>query len=193
MIGVDVWNGSTTQMQNYVHGAGRNITYPIGIKGGTVGSQWGLDRSSYVIIDRAGMITYITPQSTNYTQRLTKHKTELVAKLDELIAETAVEPHELPIPNGFRLQQNYPNPFQTSTVLRFDLGLNANQQFTRLVIYDVLGREVKSIVGGQLFSGSYESVWDARDNKNNRVAPGIYFLLLKSGKHQLVRKMIYTP
>ena len=176
-----------------MQGSGRNITYPVGMNGGTIGGTWGLDRESYVVIDRNGIIQYITPQSTHYTQRLTQHADEIIAKLDELISQTGISPNLNKLPISYQLYQNSPNPFVANTKIKLRLGQETNQEFTKLVIYDILGREVKTLFSGYLRSGEYSFNWNAVDNNNMVVSSGTYFVMLKSGKHSLVKKMLYTP
>jgi flagellar hook assembly protein FlgD len=176
-----------------MQGAGRNITYPVGMNGGAIGGEWGLDRESYVVVDRNGIIQYITPQSTHYTQRLTQHADEIFAKLDELISQTGISPNLNKLPVSYNLYQNSPNPFVANTKIQLDLGQASNSEVTQLVIYDILGREVRSLFSGYLGEGKHSFHWNAVDNNNLLVSSGTYFVLLKSGKYSSVKKMLYTP
>ena len=176
-----------------MQGAGRNITYPVGMNGGAVGGEWGLDRESYIVVDRNGIIQYITPQSTHYTQRLTQHGPEIMAKLDELISQTGVDPNFNKLPVRYELSQNSPNPFTANTKIQLNLGQDSNNDFTQLIIYDILGREVRSLFSGYLGNGEHTFQWNARDNNGKMVSSGTYFILLKSGKHSSVKKMLFTP
>jgi flagellar hook assembly protein FlgD len=176
-----------------MQGSGRNITYPVGMNGGSVGGEWGLDRESYVVVDRNGIIQYITPQSTHYTQRLAQHADEIIAKLDELISQTGINPTLDEFPASYLLFQNSPNPFVASTKIQFSLGQDTNQGFTELIIYDILGREVKTLFSGYLRGGEYSFNWNALDNNNLLVSSGTYLVRLISGKHSLVKKMTFTP
>lgn len=86
------------------------------------------------------------------------------------------------IPKTFRLFANYPNPFNPVTAIKFDI---PEQSFTKLVIYDLLGKEVKTLVDMQLQAGSYTAQLNAED-----LASGIYFYRLETGKFTDVKKMI---
>ncbi len=82
-------------------------------------------------------------------------------------------------PQSVRLLQNYPNPFNPNTTLRFritEFGL------VELKIYDLLGKEIKTLLNKQLTPGNYEVPWDATNNAGRPVASGVYFYRLTTGK-----------
>ncbi len=93
-----------------------------------------------------------------------------------------VEKYVNEIPSGFALHQNYPNPFNPSTTIEFNLPERAN---VKLVIYDVLGHEVRVLVDGEYEAGRYKVKFDA-GNLSSRV----YFYELRAGKFRSVRKMV---
>jgi len=75
-------------------------------------------------------------------------------------------------PNTFALHQNYPNPFNPETEIRFDIPTAAT---TSLMIYNLLGEEIKTLVHEEKAPGTYSVRWDGRDNQGESVASGIYF------------------
>jgi hypothetical protein len=85
------------------------------------------------------------------------------------------------IPSNFALSQNHPNPFNPSTVIRFNL---EKQQQVKLQIFDILGQRVATLVDGIRQAGSYEVRLDAAD-----LSSGVYFYRLQGGNQQLTRKM----
>ena len=85
------------------------------------------------------------------------------------------------IPSNFALSQNHPNPFNPSTVIRFNLEM---QQQVSLQIFDILGQRVATLVDGIRQAGSYEVRLDAAD-----LSSGVYFYRLQGGNQQLTRKM----
>ena len=190
VFGVDIWNGSSSAVQNFLQGGGRNITFPIGLK---AGGLYGLDRHSFVIMAGDQIIEYISPQSTPYTQRLNNHEAEMIAKLEELIAITSVEEQPNRIPQSFKLHQNNPNPFTTATTIGFELSPGTTEQVTRLSIYNILGQEIRTIVRGRLTSGTHVFNWDGRDAKANQVPRGIYFYILESGNFRQAKRLLYLP
>ena len=94
------------------------------------------------------------------------------------------------IPNKFYLYQNYPNPFNPTTKIKFDipnlpLMKGVGGMDVHLTIYDLLGREIATLVNEQLKPGSYEAEWDG-----SNFASGIYFYTLKTDNFSRTRKMI---
>jgi len=86
------------------------------------------------------------------------------------------------IPENFSLSQNYPNPFNPKTVISFQLAVNS---FTTLKIYDILGREVETLVNESLKPGSYEV-----DFNGSNISSGVYFYKLSAGGFSDTKKMI---
>ena len=93
----------------------------------------------------------------------------------------------MPIPTEFALEQNYPNPFNPNTTINYDLPKEA---FVNIVIYDMLGREVRSLVNGKKGAGYHSQIWNARDKMGRSVAAGIYFYQIRTGENIKTRKMI---
>ena len=77
------------------------------------------------------------------------------------------------IPENFQLYQNYPNPFNPRTVISYQLAVGS---FTKLTVFDLLGREVTTLVNGQQAAGSYEIQFDGRN-----IASGVYLYRLSIG------------
>ncbi|NOS84987.1 MAG: T9SS type A sorting domain-containing protein [Ignavibacteria bacterium] len=92
-----------------------------------------------------------------------------------------IEPISILIPDNFSLSQNYPNPFNPNTKIKFAIPKLAN---VRLAVYDLLGREVESLVNQQLTPGTYEVNWNAL-----KFSSGIYLYKLTSNDFLLVKKM----
>jgi len=83
---------------------------------------------------------------------------------------------------------NYPNPFNPSTKISF--ALTQSDQNTEIVIYNIKGQQVKSLLNEQLEAGNHSVIWNGTDDSNNSVSSGIYFYKMKSGKFVSTRKMI---
>ncbi|NIW44144.1 MAG: DUF5110 domain-containing protein, partial [Gammaproteobacteria bacterium] len=86
------------------------------------------------------------------------------------------------IPTGFVLRQNYPNPFNPSTTIEFELPRAAQ---VSLVVYNILGEEVETMVSERLNSGIHRYTWEATDFPS-----GLYIYRLKAGKSVQSRKMV---
>ena len=93
-----------------------------------------------------------------------------------------------PIPNDFRLSQNYPNPFNPATTISYTL-INTTPLHIQLKIYDILGREVASLIDEQKTAGKYEVVWDGRNARGEPVSSGIYIYRLQVGYKMKFKKM----
>ena len=87
----------------------------------------------------------------------------------------------------FGLGENYPNPFNAQTLIPYQL---AQAGPVRLAIYDMLGRQVAVLVNGEQEPGSYQVVWDGRDQRGEAVATGIYFYRIEAGPFRSVRKLL---
>jgi len=92
------------------------------------------------------------------------------------------------IKHNFYLSQNYPNPFNPSTTIKFTIPNVGDENFrpiqTKLIVYDILGREVKTLVNEIKSPGTYEVKFDA-----SGLSSGIYFYTLQSGTFIQTRKM----
>jgi hypothetical protein len=86
------------------------------------------------------------------------------------------------MPASFALSQNFPNPFNPSTTIRFSLERSG---FTTLSIYDLLGRLVGTIAEGNMQAGTYSIDWNAAG-----LTSGLYFYTLRSGENLQTRKML---
>lgn len=86
----------------------------------------------------------------------------------------------------FKLYQNYPNPFNPTTVISYQL---PERNFVTLKVYDILGREITTLVNEYKDAGSYKVEFSV--DKYN-LSSGVYFYILKAGKNFLVKKMMLT-
>ncbi|NOY95800.1 MAG: T9SS type A sorting domain-containing protein [Chlorobi bacterium] len=91
------------------------------------------------------------------------------------------------VPDKFALHQNYPNPFNQVTTIQYNTPKAANVQ---LIIYDILGREITSLVNSRLDAGIHNVQWDGRDKFGKKVFPGIYVYLIKAGGFTSSRKLL---
>jgi hypothetical protein len=85
------------------------------------------------------------------------------------------------------LYQNYPNPFNNESVIKFSLTRRA---YLSLTIYDMLGRQIKTIAQKEFEKGIYSFVWDSSDRFGKPVSSGIYFYELKSENFLITKKLI---
>ena len=91
------------------------------------------------------------------------------------------------LPDKFALHQNFPNPFNPTTTLRYDLPEQANVNIT---IYDLLGRQVASIINQEQKAGFQSVIWNATNDLGNPVSAGIYLCEIKAGKFVQTKKLV---
>ena len=86
------------------------------------------------------------------------------------------------LPAVFDLKQNYPNPFNPSTTIRFSL---PKKEFVELKVYNILGKEVATIVSNELNQGNYSFMF----NGTNLVS-GVYYYQLIAGEYNEIKRMV---
>jgi hypothetical protein len=90
-------------------------------------------------------------------------------------------------PSKFKLHQNYPNPFNPRTTIRFDI---PRSSFVKLIIYDVLGKYISSLVNQELQNGTYEVEWPAPSGDGNKYPSGVYYYKLITQYFTDIKKMV---
>jgi hypothetical protein len=88
------------------------------------------------------------------------------------------------VPIDFKLSQNYPNPFNPSTIINYELPI---PNYVELIIYNLLGQEVETLVSEKIEAGYHQIEWDA-----SGFASGVYYYRLHAGGFQDIKKMILT-
>ena len=91
------------------------------------------------------------------------------------------------VPEVFALHQNYPNPFNPVTRINYDL---PKDDLVKITVYDMMGRQVKTLINQSQTAG-YRSVrWDATNNLGEPVSAGLYMYVIQAGEFRETRKMI---
>ena len=98
---------------------------------------------------------------------------------------TSINENELPIVQS-KLQTNYPNPFNPATTIAFSL---AKADKVEIVIYNLKGQKVKTLLSDNLLAGNHSIVWDGTDDKGKTLSSGIYLVKMKTGKTIDTRKI----
>jgi len=98
----------------------------------------------------------------------------------------AVDQDVTGLPNTFTLSQNFPNPFNPTTVIEFSLPQEARVQLT---VYDLLGKKVRTLVDESKAPGAYSVIWDGNDDNGNPQSSGTYFYRLNSADNTINRRM----
>jgi len=114
---------------------------------------------------------------------LTAEQIQLIRTwINEGATETPTSLEEQERPLTLKLEQNFPNPFNPSTVIRWTIDVGRQ---THLAVYDMMGREVAVLVNGLMPAGEHTVTFNA-----TALPSGIYFYILQSGSQQLSRKML---
>jgi hypothetical protein len=142
------------------------------------GSQY--DQVAAITLDESGNV-YVTGTSSrglyDYDQI-----TGIFTTIKYTQSPTFVNEHSQSTPNNFALEQNYPNPFNPSTVISYQLPVNS---MVSLKIYDLLGREIATLVNEEQSAGWKEVKWNA-----SAFSSGFYFYKLQTGNFVDVKKML---
>ena len=90
-------------------------------------------------------------------------------------------------PESFTLYQNYPNPFNPSTIIKYNLNDNS---YVNVSIYNVAGELVKTLFNGPQNKGKNSLIWNAKNNKNESVAGGLYIFSVTTENNIYSKKMM---
>lgn len=101
---------------------------------------------------------------------------------------TAVETDAGSVPVSFVLHQNFPNPFNPETTIKYEI---SRQTHVVLKVMNLLGQEVRTLIDEEQSPGLYEVRWDGKDNHGQRVASGAYLYRMESKDFVQVRKMVF--
>jgi hypothetical protein len=144
------------------------------------------DVPTAICLDRAGNV--IVTGCMNFAS----HRTDCCTiKYSQSIG---IQPISSNVPAQFTLYQNYPNPFNPVTKIKFDIPLNVKSRHggtgsetanVKIIVFDILAREVATLVDEQLKAGTYEVEWDGSNNPS-----GVYFYKLVADDYVETRKMI---
>ena len=92
------------------------------------------------------------------------------------------------IPDEFVLHQNFPNPFNPSTEIRFDL---PEASVVNLTIFNIMGQKIRTLSNTELTPGYHTLVWDGTSDNGSQVATGMYFFAIQTDKYQSTKKMLF--
>lgn len=92
-------------------------------------------------------------------------------------------------PMEYKLDQNRPNPFNKVTTITYTISQRVRVE---LMIYNLLGEKVKTLVNAVQGPGRYVVEWDGCDDRGRKVAPGIYFYQIKMGDRRSTRKLLFV-
>ncbi|MFT5375579.1 MAG: hypothetical protein ACI906_002405 [Candidatus Latescibacterota bacterium] len=196
-----MWDGSQQQVDVFFR-LRTETTYPLLLMGSRVGRGYGYAQDNYIVLDHEGIVRYRTPLGPSKGNRFdgVAIRAAIAESLQDLAAALAAAAEEaLPpemtavleerqnVPQAFELLANYPNPFNSSTQLRFRLPGDAA---TSVRIYAVTGQLVRVLWNGPLSAGTHGIAWDGRDKNGAEAVSGVYFYELAAGGKRWARKMM---
>jgi hypothetical protein len=203
-------NGYSVHPDNPVSGANTNISYPgnSNYAGMTTTSITGGGAAISFNIARLGACYYLAPGNymlgrIRFNRLDSNASITLVIRTTSMIQDsitplaygtdwTKTDPPAFIIvgasqissslPKEFKLYNNYPNPFNPSTTIKFDLVRSSNVVIT---IYDILGKEIEYLVSSKLDAGTYEVKWDGA-----KYSSGVYFYKIETESFSDIKKML---
>ncbi len=123
---------------------------------------------------------YLTAVDTNLNE------SELTAGIEATPGVVSTASNEA-MPSEYALHTAYPNPFNPTTTIRYDLPQASR---VRLTIYDVMGRQVRTLLQGEQAAGYRSVVWGGTDDRGQLVSSGVYLYRLQTGEFSLTKKMV---
>lgn len=185
--GMQVKSSMTPLSESYTVG-------PVAWKPGTAASvsfayhEWPDMNPAHVAIyriDKNGL-TYV-PTIINTADKTAHATIGEFGKYQVFYNESIQNGADVSIPKEFSLYPNFPNPFNPTTTIRYDLAENSKIQLT---IYNILGQQIRTLVNQALPAGRYQAVWDGRNDAGSQVSSGIYIFRLKTEKFVKANKML---
>ena len=143
---------------------------------------YGLGQTNFVVVDHEGIIRYRSRDNYDDQADVPAIRAGILEALSILAAARAGQVSatsvaaDLPLPTGFSLMANFPNPFNAATHIRYSVGTEGS---VSLEVFDVAGRRVRRLMDRQWSApGAYDLRWDGRNEEGAEVASGVYIYRL---------------
>ena len=174
--------GTTSQLYveaEYPDGIKRNITF-------LESTNYSSSHPSVALVTKSGVVNALSAGQSEITIENKGVSMRIVIIVEYTI--TGVTGDEtLRIPKEFSLVQNYPNPFNPTTIIHYAL---PRSSFINLIIYDLLGREVRILVNQIQKAGEHSIIWDGNNAAGQRVPSGVYLYQLRASNKVQTKKML---
>jgi hypothetical protein len=142
-------------------------------------------RSYYYIAEDIGIVAIITSREEEAPVPNNFNIANTIARRYETSKVSEPSSTEL-VPAGFKLSNNYPNPFNPQTTISYELPF---EQHVQLGVYDITGQLVNSLVSGRRSAGNHEVVWSGVNQSGRAVASGIYYYRIDASEFSQIKKM----
>ena len=158
------------------------------------GVYWEIDESTLAVADNNNSITRNPDgeykKEDNFVEHLSVSDVPFspgttIDGKDEIVS--VFEKDNSIIPKDSQIKMNYPNPFNQSTVIAFELN---NDYLLDIAVFDLLGRKVKSYKKERFTKGYHRKLWDGNDDSGKALPSGIYFIEIKSAQFTLHHKLM---
>ena len=126
-------------------------------------------------------VTFLSYSGGNSGGGFSYSRTAVTTSMDMITDDGSV------LPDKYTLQQNFPNPFNPVTTLRYNLPEN---RLVNITIYDMLGRKVKTLINQNQDAGHKSVIWDATNDYGKPVSAGIYLYQIQAGEYMQTKKMV---
>lgn len=137
--------------------------------------------------DGSGNGSYTSTDSTGADSSVTISLNNAIVETPRWITPIGINNVTSEIPDEYKLFQNFPNPFNPVTKIRFQI---KELRFVTLKIYDILGREITTLVNEKLKPGTYEIPFSMNQNTGLQLPSGIYFYRINAGDFSDIRRMV---
>jgi len=130
------------------------------------------DGGKYIKTGESVLLTIVLPNVT--AEQLLNAEPQIIASVGNTGADLLYNAYQFggEVPLDYMLYQNYPNPFNPGTEIRFDI---PEYSSVKIIVWNVLGQKVKTLVEANLDPGRKSVKWDGRDEQGNPVGSGVYF------------------
>ncbi len=179
---------SIAAFKNLYHKYGKEIWGPFGFKDAfNVSQNW--YASSYLAIDEGPIIDMVENYRSQLLWKNFMGNPEVQPMLDSIgfVSDITGIKTEEKTPDNFILEGNYPNPFNPSTSIKFNL---PKRERVEVSIYDFLGQKIITIADEDFPAGENEVIWNGKDDSGNEVSSGIYIYNVIAEGKQYAGKMV---
>jgi len=146
-------------------------TKPMNSDGNVLNLVFNISKDAKGIASTKLDLNQFIANETDYSKSISTQSIEIIGK-----------------PTAYQLSQNYPNPFNPSTIISYDVP--DNNVPVSLIIYNIQGQEVKTLINSVQNAGRYKITWDGTNNLGERVSSGIYIYRLQANKFVGVKKLV---
>ena len=128
-----------------------------------------------------------TANETNYYRLIAVDHAGNTSDYSEVVEAAVLSIDENMVPAVFALHQNYPNPFNPTTQIKYDI---AEDSFVSITIYDVMGRNIRTLMNVNQTAGYHSIQWDAKNDMGEGVSAGMYIYVIQAGEFRATKKMV---